>query len=113
MQIIHVYTDSELALITEYAAKGCTMASIAQAIGVSKSSFFRDYNNPALGVKKAYDLGFNEARSDNHADMDDIAGDTESKERVKALMAIREDIVATKIQNAMDEIDYYRENEDL
>lgn len=107
---IHIYSDSELAEITELASKGCTMASIAQAIGVNKSSFLRDYNNSSLEVREAYDSGLNEAISANISLLED---QTTGKKAVDAIMALRGDILATKIQNTMDEIDYHRQHEDL
>lgn len=110
MQTIHIYTSSQLAKITELASKGCSMAYIAQEIGVSKSSFIRDYNNPALEVKEAYDSGLNEAVSNN---ITLLEGHTGGKQGVKAIQALRGDLLAAKIQNTMDEIDYFRENEEL
>lgn len=110
MKKIHIYTASELAEITELASKGCSMASIAQEVGVSKSSFIRDYNNPALEVKEAYDSGLNEAVSNN---ITLLEGHTGGKQGVKAIQALRGDLLAAKIQNTMDEIDYFRENEEL
>jgi hypothetical protein len=110
MKPIHIYSDAELAEITELASKGCSMESIAQAIGVSKSSFFRDYNNPALEVMEAYDSGLNEAVSKNITLLESHTG---GKQGVKAIQALRGDLLAAKIQNTIDEISYFRENEDL
>lgn len=110
LQTIHIYTDSELTEIQNMAAQGCTMASIAQSLGVKKSSFFRDYNNLATGVKDAYDTGLNEAITNNASLLEE---QTEGKQAVKAIMALRGDILATKIQNTMDEIDYQRSHEEL
>jgi hypothetical protein len=110
MQKIHVYTDPELNEIENLASQGYTMDAIAQSIGVNKFSFLRDYNNPALEVKDMYDSGYNDAISNNITLMKE---QTSGKNGVKAIIALRGDILATKIQNIMDEIDYHRQNEDL